>query len=155
MPYLHGGARTITPSDADSRMARESSRQLARHLAAHHQLRMQVVEGEGGAGDTLDVPESALQLLNVILTEMARGNAVTIYPVHAELTTQQAADFLNVSRPYLVNLLEGGGLDFHKVGTHRRVKLEDLVAYRETMQAERTKALDELVAQAQELGMGY
>ena len=155
MPGLLERNHTIAPSEADSRMAREASRQLARHLAEQHRLRMQVVDAGGGAGETFEVPESALRLLNVVLAEMARGNPVTIYPLHAELTTQQAADFLNVSRPYLIQLIERGGLGFHKVGTHRRVKLKELVAYKEAMQADRAKALDELAEQAQALDMGY
>ena len=90
-----------------------------------------------------------------VLIEIGQGNAVSIIPIHAELTTQEAADVLNVSRPFLVQLLEKGDIPFHKIGTHRRVRYQDVMAYSQRIDTERSKALDELAAQAQELGMGY
>ncbi len=86
---------------------------------------------------------------------MAQGNAVTIIPTHAELTTQEAADFLNVSRPYLVKLLDKRKVPFHKVGTHRRIKFADLVAYKKIFESERDSILEELAEQSQGLKLGY
>ena len=144
----------VTPTEDESRQAQESVRRLAPHLSARRGLRVQIVEDDHPE-ETLAIPASALRLLAGILTEMAEGNTVTLIPLHAEMTTQQAADFLNVSRPFLVGLLEKGEIPFRKVGTHRRVLYRDLRDYKHRLDAARHAALDELAAQAQELGMGY
>lgn len=147
----------VTPTEADSRLARESSRRLAAYLSAKRRrdIRVQVIPEGGQPEEALAIPASALRLLTDILTEMAQGNAVTLIPVHAELTTQQAADLLNVSRPFLVDLLEKGEIPHRKVGTHRRILFSDLMAYKQRFDERRQKALGELAAEAQGLDMGY
>jgi excisionase family DNA binding protein len=142
--------RPILPSADDAELAAQASRQLSRAKHEGAELRVQV-----DGGETLRLPKAVNELLYLLLTEMAKGNAVTLIPIHAELTTQEAADYLNVSRPYLVRMLEHGKIRFHMVGTHRRVKFSDLEAFRKTAEDERKTVMDELATQAQELGMGY
>lgn len=137
----------IAPSKSEVHVAKESSRRLARY--AKGSLMVATAEGE------VALPASAVRLLMEILSQMAAGNAITLIPVHAELTTQQAADLLNVSRPFLVGEIEAKRIPCRKVGTHRRVLYRDLMDYKHKMDAERLKTLDELAAQAQELKLGY
>lgn len=147
---------TITPSEADSRLAEESSRRLARYVAARRKKPLRVrIEPDGEQEDAISIPVSAFRLLADILTEMGKGNAVTLIPVHAELTTQQAADLLNVSRPFVIQQMEEGAIPHRKVGTHRRVLFRDLVAYKRRMDQDRLKALEQLSTLDQELGLGY
>ena len=154
--HLSEFLETVTPTPDDTRVAEESSRRLTRFLAAKQRKPLRVrIAPDNEPEETISIPMSAFRLLNDILIEMAKGNAVTLIPVHAELTTQQAADLLNVSRPFLVEQLEKGVIPHRKVGTHRRILFNDLMAYKQTMDRNRLKALDELSAQAQELGMGY
>ncbi|RWB12317.1 MAG: helix-turn-helix domain-containing protein [Mesorhizobium sp.] len=141
--------RPVVPSVDDAELAAQASRVLSRTKRDGAELKVQVGK------ETLRLPKSVGDLLYRLLTEMGQGNAVTVIPIHAELTTQEAADYLNVSRPYLIRLLEDGRLPFNMVGTHRRVKFSDLTAYRNSEEEERKKLMEELAAQAQELGMGY
>ena len=147
--------KTVAPTEADVQLARESSRRLATHkLGRRASVRIQVLD-DGEEAETLAVPASALRLFLHLLTEMSQGNAVTLIPTHAELTTQQAADLLNVSRPYLVKLLDEGKIPSRTVGKYRRVRFDDLMAYKRKDDDARAKILDQLTAEAQELGMGY
>lgn len=145
---------TVTPSEADARLARESIRLLAaRKLGKRASVRIRLDDSD--EADAAVVPTSALRLFLHLLTEMSQGNAVTLIPTHAELTTQQAADLLNVSRPYVVKLLDEGKIPSRTVGKYRRVRFDDLMAYKRKDDETRAKVLDQLTADAQELGMGY
>lgn len=102
---------------------------------------------------TVVVPFQAFELFLEVLGQMANGNAVTIVPVHAELTTQQAADLLNVSRPHLVKLLESGAIPFRHVGAHRRIGARDLFSYKREEQTRQAELMAELAAEGQKLGL--
>jgi excisionase family DNA binding protein len=139
------------PSEADAEVAKESSRVLAAFLPKKSALRVRLLDDP--RKETVALPASAVRLLVRILEETARGNAITLIPVHAELTTQQAADMLNISRPSLIQLLDEGKIEFRRVGTHRRVRFEALMAYKRAREAERRAALEELTRYDQELGL--
>ena len=143
----------VAPTPDETELAAESSRRLIALLRGKAKLSLRALENK--KEETIEIPLSAFQMLSDILTEMAKGDAVTFIPVHAEFTTQQAADFLNVSRPYLIDLLEGGKIPFHKVGTHRRVLFKDLVEYKAQEDKKRLEALEALSQADQELGLGY
>lgn len=103
----------------------------------------------------LELPAFAARLLVEALEALVEGQAVTVVPVAAELTTQQAAELLNVSRPYLIKLLDERRLPFRKVGNRRKVKLEDVLRYKRRDDVERQRVLDELTREAQEIGLEY
>ena len=138
------------PTEDERRQALETSRLLGPLLDGD--VAMQIVTADLPA-QSLPLPAPARRLLYEILREMADGHAVTVLPVHAELTTQQAADYLHVSRPYLVKLLDEGRIPSHKVGAHRRIRLEDIADYRNGSLVKRHAVLDELTALSQELGL--
>lgn len=103
----------------------------------------------------LKLPPKVLRLFADLLGALAQGKAVAIMPKELDVTTQEAAMFLNVSRPYLVRLLDSGKIPYHKVGTHRRIRFEDVVQYKDDRRKRSQDALQELVDQAQGLEMGY
>jgi excisionase family DNA binding protein len=143
----------VAPSEADTKLARESAGRLAKQLTkANGALQLQVT-GPEGASEIVRIPTAAFRLLVTILAEMASGNAVRLIPHHAELTSREAAELLNVSRPYLVRLLDDGRIPFHRVGTHRRVLFKDVMAYKAEHRRARSAALDELSRLDQELGL--
>ena len=145
----------MIPSDSEIELARHSSRVLA-GLSLKKTKTIDIsLETGNHHQSSVTLPLSAFKLLVTILTQMAEGNAVTLIPVHAELTTQEAADLLNVSRPFLIRLLEEKKIPFRKVGTRRRVLFQDLMDYKAKIDAVRRKTLDELANEAQKLDIGY
>lgn len=141
-----------TPNQTDTLLAQQTSARLAVLLDEEPPYQVQLLL-EGKPSEVLTVPAPAMQLLANILSEMAQGNAVALTPVQEEITTQEAADLLNVSRPFFVQLLDGGALPFRKVGTRRRVRLQDVLAYKRDLYEKRLQTLNELTAYDQELGL--
>jgi len=139
----------VCPTEQETTLARESGRQLGRFIK--HDLQVRIPE----TNEEITLPASAVRLLVELLSEMAEGNAIALTPIHAELTTQQAADLLAVSRPFLIKQLEASALPFRKVGTHRRILFKDLMAYKRGIDRKRLETLEQLADQAQDLDMGY
>ena len=145
----------LIPTANEVALARDSSRSLAQTLPKKkNKVKIRVISDENSGADIV-VPASALKLLVNLLTEMAQGNAVTVLPLHAELTTQQAADLLNVSRPFFIKLLKEEKIPFKKVGRHRRVSARDVMAFKIKQENASESAMDTLVAEAQKLKLGY
>jgi excisionase family DNA binding protein len=115
-------------------------------------MQLRIID-DGSPKKTVKLPAPAVRLLVRILDEMGRGNAVTVIPVHSELTTQEAADMLNISRPSLIQLLDEGKINYRRVGTHRRVGFKGLMKYKRHADTARRAALAELAAYDQELGI--
>lgn len=148
--------RDVTFPEGDAAAAIAAAhRQLASFLRAHPtpQTRLTLVSDEDSEPAEVTVPAEVMRLVIEIFDTLARGDAVMVAPVHAELTTQQAAEMLNVSRPYLVKLLEDGEIPFRKVGTHRRVRLHDVLAYQQCEDEDAQRALVELTRHTEDLGL--
>ncbi len=129
---------------------RDTLMEIARLLRGAQGATMKLVGVEGGS---VALPDSVVRLLGQLVQALAREQAVAVVPIGRELTTQQAADLLNISRPYLIQLLDRGEIPHRKTGTHRRIALPDLLAYKERRDARRTQALDDLVRLSQEMGL--
>lgn len=144
-----------TPTRSEQKLAKKNLDTLEK-IAQKHKGSSHAVEIEiCGEKTHIKVPPSALSLLNTIFEHMAEGKAISIIPSETEISTQQAAEMLNVSRPHIVKLLEEGKIPYKKVGSHRRIKLKDLEKYKNKMEQRRRKQLGKLAEQAQELDMGY
>ena len=161
----HADSQLQRPTERESKQAQEAVQGLRSTLAkiaaqkakgpqSEDPFRLVLKEADGEERE-FQIPLSVLALFHRILAETAAGNAVFIYPVHAELSTQEAADLLGVSRPFLIGLVDRGEIPCRKVGKHRRILFEHLMNYKRTIDEDRSRVLDELAAQAQELDMGY
>lgn len=145
-------------SKEDVELAKEAQRCLV--AALDHSRAVQIALVEKGKKDlagapVLSLPPTVLRLFAEVLGSLAQGKAVAVMPKELDISTQEAAMYLNVSRPYLVKLLESNVIPHHKVGSHRRVRIEDVKRYKEQRAHRSEKALQELAEQAQDLNMGY
>ena len=145
--------RQLPPTAQEAEAARSSGQVLSRYAGTDRSLTLRLADGE--EEKPIELPTGAVSLLAHALEAMAAGRGVTLVPEHAELTTVQAAELLNVSRPYLIKLLDEKAIPHRKVGRHRRVRLEDVMAYKNAVDREREDILDRLTREAQEGGMGY
>lgn len=148
-----GPVSSVQPGDVDAEIAQRAVRRIKDYLAKHpvepEAIEVIVEHGE----PALVLPRPAVTLFAQILAQLAEGRGVSVIPSEAELTSQQAADLLGVSRPYLIGLLESDEFPHRKVGRHRRIALADLLAYKRADDEERRRAADDLGALGQELGM--
>ena len=147
---LERAANDQLPSADEVRQARESMDVLAAFVRDQH-LEFTVFSEAHGARQLI-LPNQAIKLLIKMLGYMGQGKSITMVPQGYEMTSQQAADLLNVSRPYLIGLVENGEINCHKVGTHRRLRFEDVLAYRGRQRTDSEQTMDELTALSQELG---
>lgn len=138
----------MIPTDQEALLSREVLAALEKNRAAAEDLRIEM-EGVGA----LKLPRAAAVLLLKMLAEMSKGNAVTLVPTETEITTQQAAELLNVSRPYVVGLIEKGELPMRMVGNQRRLPLAAVVAYKSGTRARALEAMREVASIDQELGL--
>ncbi|HEV2346743.1 MAG TPA: excisionase family DNA-binding protein [Actinocrinis sp.] len=145
---------SLKPGEVNAEQAERARRRITDYLAAHPDGPNEVsVLVEGDPDDALVVPRPVVEMIAHVLGQLAAGRGVSVIPSHAELTTQQAADMLNVSRPFLIGLLESGEIPYRTVGRHRRITFEALMEFKRHDDLKRRAAADELADLSQELGL--
>lgn len=143
------------PTAHEAALAKLCSQELAAVIETKQEVQSLSLSSADGQLKQVEIPVSALRLMVNILTELGEGNTVKLVPIHAELTTQEAADLLNVSRPTLIKLLDDHQIPFHRTGNRRKVRFNDIKLYQHQIETQRLQALDELSQLDQELGLGY
>lgn len=143
------------PDRTAAEQAAQAVADLTAFLMAHPTptTRVRLCADEADGETQVVIPAVAFRFFVDVLAELANGNAVTVAPVHAELTTQQAADLLNVSRPYLIKLLDEQQIPFRRVGNRRKVQLVDVLEFKRRDDEHRQKVLDDLTREAVDLGL--
>ncbi len=150
---LAGSVRPLSLPEQETMLARSSSNALADFDAAGPPLTLKFENPQTGQQIETLVPATAVRVLADVLARMAEGQSVTLVPLLAELSTQQAAELLNVSRPYFIKLLEEGKMPFRKVGEQRRIRYQDLQCYMEAYKKAANATLEEMTAEAESMGL--
>lgn len=140
----------VAPDPADAEVLTRLRTEINEIYSEHGEARLL-----GPDGEMIGIPASAFEALRLAVDAMSKGQTIVLAPQEEELTTQQAADLLRVSRPHLIKLLDGGEISFHRVGTHRRVRLEDVLAFRGKRLLNRREKLDELTRLSEDFEGGY
>lgn len=140
----------VAPDPADAEIMTRLSTEINEIYSEHGEARLL-----GPDGEMIGIPASAFQALRLAVDAMSKGQTIVLAPQEEELTSQQAADLLRVSRPHLVKLLDDGEIPFHRVGTHRRIRLEDVLAHRSRRSQNRREKLDELTRLSEDFEGGY
>lgn len=143
------------PTAHEAALAKLCSQELAAVIETKQDVQSLTLTAADGQLKQVDIPVNALRLMVNILTELGEGNTVKLVPVHAELTTQEAADLLNVSRPTLIKLLDDGAIAYHRTGNRRKVRFNDLRRYQSQLEIQRLQTLEQLTQLDQELELGY
>lgn len=145
--------RQLPPTPRDAAIARSTREALSPYGGMDQPLKLRVRDSE--QDQPIELPAGAVDLLMHVLEAMAAGQGVTLIPESAELTTVQAADVLNISRPFLIKLLDQKAIPHRKVGKHRRILMEDVMAYKNAIDRERELVLEQITRDAQAHDMGY
>jgi excisionase family DNA binding protein len=148
---IHQPRDNVVQAAPEEKQALEQLRDQIDEIFRRHRM-ARLVDPDG---ETTEIPESVFHALKLVVQSMAQGQTITLLPHGKELTSQEAADLLRVSRPHLIKLLDQGAIPHHKVGTHRRIRIEDLLAYGEQRDSTRREQLDELTRLSEELPGGY
>ena len=143
------------PSAEEAALAKVCSRELSAILSTRAESQTLLLTDPSATQHQVEIPSNALRLLVDVLTELGEGNTVKLIPVHAELTTQEAADMLNVSRPTFIKILDDKLIPFSRTGNRRKVKFADVQTYKDALERKRLSALEELSEMDQALGFGY
>lgn len=146
---------TTLPNAEEIALAKLGSQELSAVIESNGEAQKINVVDKSGKTHEVTIPSSALKLMIEVLTQLGQGNSVNITPIHAELTTQDGADILNMSRPTFIKLLDSGEIPFTRKGNRRKVAFADVIKYKENLEMQRLVTLDELSALDQEMGMGY
>lgn len=146
---------TKLPSAEEIALAKLGSQELSAVIETNGEAQKINVFDKSGKIHEITIPASALDMMIEVLTQLGQGNSVSITPIHAELTTQEGADMLNMSRPTFIKLLDAKEIPFSRTGNRRKVAFADLMEYKDRLEQKRLSSLAELSALDQEMDMGY